>query len=86
MRLDECEIPFELKSIISFVDLFPDWNKGFRNILLLMGLITKKEIEFTIEYGDVISFAADTVAVKYAQGFYGVSWAIAQSLDKIGIK
>jgi hypothetical protein len=85
VRLDKCEIPFHLENI-SFVDLFPDWNKGFRKILLLMGLITEKEIEFTIEYGDVISFAADTVAVKYAQGFYGVSSAIAQSLDKIGIK
>jgi len=86
VRLDDCHVSDRKVNVLHIVDLFPDWNKGFRDILLSMGLLTKKEIEFTIEYGDVISFAADTVAVKYAQGFYGVSSAIAQSLDKIGIK
>ncbi len=44
-----------------------------------------KTIEFSIEEGNIISFDADVVALKYAQNFYGADLHIALALDKAGI-
>lgn len=44
-----------------------------------------KTIEFSIEGGNIISFAADVVALKYAQKFYGVDAVVASALIKFGI-
>lgn len=44
-----------------------------------------KTIEFSIEEGNIISFDADVVALKYAQNFYGPDLHIAHALDKAGI-
>jgi len=44
-----------------------------------------RTIEFTIEYGDISSFEADVVALKYAQNFYGADRFVANILNKAGI-
>jgi hypothetical protein len=43
-----------------------------------------REIEFTIEAGDITTFPADVVAVKYAQGFHGADLAVANALSLRG--
>lgn len=42
-------------------------------------------IEFSIEQGDIISFDADVVALKYAHGFYGSDKRAIDALSKVGI-
>jgi len=42
-------------------------------------------LEFSIEHGDILSFPADVVALKYAQDFYGADWLAAQALGEKGI-
>jgi len=37
-RLDNCDIPFEKLEEIQYVDLFPDWNKGIKQMLESMGI------------------------------------------------
>jgi len=44
-----------------------------------------RTLEFAIENGDVGSFEADVVALKYAQSFYGVDKAVALALGQVGI-
>jgi hypothetical protein len=39
----------------------------------------------SIEQGNIISFDADVVALKYAQGFYGVDGVFASALNRFGI-
>lgn len=46
---------------------------------------TPKVIEFTIQEGDITTFEADVVALKYAQDFYGVDQTIAYKLADRGI-
>ena len=41
-------------------------------------------IEFTIETGDITTFDADVVVLKYAQKFYGVDRIIAGMLNEAG--
>jgi len=40
-RLDDCDIPFENLEDIQYVDLFPDWDKGIKQILESMGIETE---------------------------------------------
>lgn len=42
-------------------------------------------IEFAIAQGDIFSFDADIVALKYAQAFYGADSSLAYSLQRAGI-
>lgn len=42
-------------------------------------------IEYSIQYGDITTFDADVLALKYAQAFYGADRAIALQLATIGI-
>ena len=42
-------------------------------------------IEFAIAQGDIFSFDADIVALKYAQAFYGADSRLAYSLQGKGI-
>lgn len=44
-----------------------------------------RTIEFAIEYGDIASFDADVVALKYAQTFYGADREVALVLDRAGV-
>lgn len=37
VRLEECAIPWRIRRSIQYVDLFPDWEAGFRRILAAMG-------------------------------------------------
>jgi hypothetical protein len=41
-------------------------------------------IEFSIQQGDITSFDADVLALKYAQAFYGTDATIASLLRKVG--
>jgi hypothetical protein len=36
VRLDDCPVPARISQAIQYVDLFPDWDKGFRRILVAM--------------------------------------------------
>jgi hypothetical protein len=42
-------------------------------------------IEFSIEQGDITSFDADVVALKYSPGSYGVDEKVTDALNKVGI-
>jgi len=44
-----------------------------------------RTIEFTIEHGDISSFEADVVALKYARNFYGADQFVAHILYNAGI-
>jgi len=44
-----------------------------------------KTIEFSIQQGDITSFEADVVALKYAQKFYGADGIIARLLNRSGV-
>jgi len=37
VRLEECRVPARISRQIHYVDLFPDWERGFRRILEAMG-------------------------------------------------
>ncbi len=37
VRLEECRVPARISRQIQYVDLFPDWEQGFRRILQAMG-------------------------------------------------
>ncbi len=36
VRLDECDVPARITREIQYVDLFPDWDKGFRRVVSSM--------------------------------------------------
>src|SRR5712691_717886 len=42
-------------------------------------------IEFSIQQGDITSFDADVVALKYAQAFYGTDKIVAFLLNRVGV-
>jgi hypothetical protein len=42
-------------------------------------------LAFEVIEGNIITFAADVVAFKYAQGFHGADWHAAQVLGKVGV-
>lgn len=42
-------------------------------------------IEFSIEQGDITSFNADVLSLKYAQRFFGTDEIIAHLLNKVGV-
>lgn len=42
-------------------------------------------IEFAIEHGDITSFDADVVGLKYAQYFYGSDEAVVSALRQVGV-
>jgi hypothetical protein len=44
------------------------------------------DLELTIETGDVRTFPADVLALKYARGFHGADWAVATQLEQGGIR
>ena len=37
VRLDDCEIPAQLAGRLQYVDLFPDWQKGVRRLVRMIG-------------------------------------------------
>ncbi len=44
-----------------------------------------RTIEFTIEHGNIATFNADVVALKYAQSFYGADRIVADALGSKGV-
>src|SRR5512146_1274345 len=38
VRLDECRVPASIRNEIQYVDLFPDWNRGVRQLLRTLRL------------------------------------------------
>ena len=90
VRLDDCEIPFEKLKRIQNADLFPDWNDGVKRILKSMGIdIVEQEKnaipEVSVEHGDITTFDANVVALKYAQAFHGADHEIAEVFFESGI-
>jgi len=45
----------------------------------LVSRLTSSDIQFCIEVGNVLSFPADVLALKYAQHFYGADKVVAQT-------
>lgn len=37
VRLDDCRVPAEIADWIQYVDLFPDWERGFAQVLAALG-------------------------------------------------
>lgn len=65
-------------------------NEAFSNVAqgiykIIEELATRRSIEFSIELGDVTSFDADVLALKYAQEFFGTDEIIAHLLSRSGI-
>ena len=44
-----------------------------------------ESLAFEVVEGTILSFTADVVAFKYAQGFHGADRRAAQALDKVGV-
>src|SRR5258706_9748284 len=44
-----------------------------------------RTIEFAIEEGDIVTFKADVIALKYAQSFYGPARTIRDRLENKGV-
>lgn len=42
VRLDDCRVPSKIKREIQYIDLFPDWNRGLRRILAVVGKQLRK--------------------------------------------
>ncbi len=42
VRIEECEVPWRIRREIQYVDLFPNWERGFRRILSAMRQQEKK--------------------------------------------
>ncbi len=61
-------------------DAFYDIAEGIRKIIEEF-----PAIEFSIEQGDITSYNADVLALKYAQRFFGTDEIIAYLLNKVGI-
>lgn len=40
-----------------------------------------RTLELAVEYGDIKSFDADVIALKYAQSFYGADLAVASAIS-----
>jgi len=36
VRLDECRVPTRIRNEIQYIDLFPDWERGFRRVVRVM--------------------------------------------------
>jgi TIR domain len=36
LRLDECPVPTRIRNEIQYIDLFPDWERGFRRVVRVM--------------------------------------------------
>ena len=36
LRLDECEVPIEIRRSYQYLDLFPDWSKGVEHLIQVM--------------------------------------------------
>jgi hypothetical protein len=51
----------------------------------LVGVFARM-IQIEVVHGDALSFAADVLAVKYAQYLFGVDWAVAERLESAGIQ
>jgi hypothetical protein len=45
-----------------------------------------RTLEFSIQQGDITTFNADVLALKYAQAFYGTDGMVADLLSKVGIE
>ncbi len=37
VRLDECQVPVRIQKEVQYVDLFPDWEAGMRNVMAILG-------------------------------------------------
>ena len=42
VRLDGCRVPSSISREMQYIDLFPDWERGFRRILTVIGRQMKK--------------------------------------------
>lgn len=38
VRLDDCQVPGQIAEWIQYVDLFPDWERGFAQVLAALGI------------------------------------------------
>ncbi len=45
VRLEDCSVPSRIRREIQYVDLFPDWEKGFRRVLSVMEEQRRKRAE-----------------------------------------
>ncbi len=82
-RLDNCDIPYEKLEEIQYVDLFPDWNNGVKQIVESMGIKPEEHdinIEFKIKEGDIRNIECDVVVLKFAQAFYQADYEVATAL------
>lgn len=52
---------------------------------MLPGRIVESSVEFTIVPGDILTFEADVIALKHAQGFFGADEAVAEALARVGV-
>jgi|GEM_PF-618213 len=66
-------------------DAFEDVMKGLRAAIKELSTTVPQTIDFTVQQGDITSFDAEVVALKYAQAFYGADAQIASLLRSIGI-
>ena len=72
-RLDDCEIPYAKVREIQYVDLFPNWDDGFKKILQAIEInVTKDLQEHTIEtspvqddkYSNAISISISVIIIQ----------------------
>lgn len=42
VRLDGCRVPASIRKEVQYIDLFPDWERGFRRILTVIGRQLKR--------------------------------------------
>lgn len=43
IRLDDCEVPMEIQRSYQYLDLFPDWEKGFNHLVDVMRQQERRE-------------------------------------------
>jgi hypothetical protein len=36
VRLDDCHMPSSIRREIQYIDLFPDWQRGFRRVVTVI--------------------------------------------------
>jgi hypothetical protein len=60
-------------------------NPGNKQLQLLAPTSPVRSVDFAVVAGDVFTFYADILALKYAQDFYGVDRRVAKALDYAGV-
>jgi hypothetical protein len=43
VRLDDCRVPVRIQREVQYVDLFPDWKKGFQRVMRIMKAQAKEK-------------------------------------------